>query len=99
MNLTKKLEQEIADSQEMIWDNDEKKDMEGIRCTQDIIDYVMNRQDSSLDFEVGYLKGIERAMELIGDDSRIIPKFDRSADHGAHNCMQHGYCEVCGLKL
>lgn len=104
--IIKKLEQDFADLQEVVWElyedsigTDEM--LEGIQCTEDVISSVTKKSDNNLEFEVGYLKGLERALELFENmgGGRFIPEFDRSGDHGAHNCKDNAYCEVCGLKL
>jgi fructose/tagatose bisphosphate aldolase len=98
-NVIVELDKDMTDSLDAIWDSPHAGIYENIRCTQDIVDAVM-KEENNLEFEVGYLKGMERAVELIREcGGRFIPEFDSKAEVELHNCKSHAYCEKCGLKV
>lgn len=45
---------------------------------------------------VGWFKDNKKYLSL-KQEGRFIPKFDRQGKSEAHNCMEHIFCEVCGL--
>ena len=52
----------------------------------------------------GMQRGYSPSWEIISDDAhitkgRFIPFFDRQGKSEGHNCMQHAYCEKCGLNV
>lgn len=67
MTFKQRVEQEIADSYRNVSSlSSEMPYYDKFNSSDAVVDEVMNKSDESLEFEVGYLKGLETALEYLG---------------------------------
>ena len=71
--IIKELKESIKDGRKYIKGLAQNEDFHGCRSVDDIIDKVMG-QDNDLEFEVGYLKGVEYALSLISPSAESLAK-------------------------
>lgn len=63
--VVKQIEVDVNDGLRKIPLLARQKKFDKCRSTQEIVDMVWKKSDFSLDFEVGYLFGLERALEIM----------------------------------